>query len=232
MKKINYIKSFAITALLVCSAFVQSFAQGTDDYLNDIINLWNNKKYDKVFSPLKDYKASKKISGDFEIDYMIATSASRSGGDAKEVKELVENLLKDYSFSKEDASYIKIQSTPEKYVAGKNARMDEERIANRGKLDEPTSKEVPKPTGKGTGKIEDDTKDKKPGVTPGATTSKPGAAGGNCADIIRKPNVTQIVKGDQVITVKQGWSYYVRNDSIFAIPPPSTTIRVAAPPKK
>ena len=222
MKKNNYLKSLIAVILLISLPFVSLFAQGNDDYLNDIINLWNNKKYDKVFSPLKDYKASKKITGDFEIDYMIATSASRSGGDAKETKELIEGLLKDYSFSKEDVAYVTIQGTPEKYVMGKNARMDEERIANRGKIDEPTSKEVPKPTGKGTGKLED-SKDKKPAdpkagkdpkMTPGA------AAGGNCADIIRKPNVTQIVKGDQVITVKAGWSYFVRGDSIITIAPP------------
>ena len=49
-----------------------------NDFLNDLINLWNNKKYDKVYLPLKEYKEQNKISGDFEIDYMIATSASRS----------------------------------------------------------------------------------------------------------------------------------------------------------
>jgi Rps23 Pro-64 3,4-dihydroxylase Tpa1-like proline 4-hydroxylase len=44
-------------------------------------------------------------------------------------------------------------------------------------------------------------------------------------EIVRKPNVTQIVKGDKVITVKAGYSYFVRTDSIIEIPPVKSLIK-------
>ena len=58
----------------MCFALTQSSAFAQDDYLNDLINMWNNHKYEKVYTPLKDYKASKKIVGDFEIEQGIATT--------------------------------------------------------------------------------------------------------------------------------------------------------------
>lgn len=203
-----------------------------DDYLNDLINLWNAHKYEKVYQPLKEYKASKKIENDFEIDYMILTSASRIGSKPEDVKPMVEDILKKYKFTDADAAYIASQMTPKKYVAGENKRADAEKIANRGK-GEKSSKEVPRSLGKGDGKAEEldaaaggtemasDTSTVKGAKgTKGAVKGKLPAGAVKGGDIIRKPGITQIVKGDMVITVKPGWTYLVRNDSIFTMPPP------------
>ena len=122
-----------IFLVLVGLSMLNITAKAQDEFLNDLINLWNNKKFDKVYLPLKEYKDSKKISGDFEIDYMIASSASRSNGNAADVKTLFDDLSKNYTFKTEDEEFIKTQATPAKYEHGKNARMDAEYIANRGK---------------------------------------------------------------------------------------------------
>ena len=315
-----------------------------NDFLNDLINLWNNKKYDKVYLPLKEYKEQNKISGDFEIDYMIATSASRSNMPASVVSALFADLTASYTFKSADEEYVQKQATPAKYEKGKNPRMDNEYIANRGKAGDKSSADVPKPLGKvelqkieaqkiaeqkkaeaakiaeqkkkeaaelaqkkkleaeakkaaakmkadsiaaakakaavaptdSTNKTEtqeitdynntspaDKKADaKKPDTKADAktaTTSKKedgkklvaggmnpkdktplspkdktmGAKGND--DIIRKPGVTQIVKGDRVITVKAGYTYIVRTDSIFEMPPPAARKpmgAVAVPVKK
>lgn len=206
------------------------FAQ--DDYLNDLINMWNNHKYEKVYTPLKDYKASKKITGDFEIDYMIASSLSRMGGDPAIVHDLVDGLLKEYTFSKDDETYVRSLYTCDHYVVGKVARIDGENIATRGSKGK--SKNLPKVTGKGTGQLPTETatttsttattpadtksNDKKEPVANGKEVK--GAPANNCPDIIRNPKIPQIVRGNQVITVKPGYTYIVRNDSTFVIPPP------------
>jgi hypothetical protein len=226
-------RKFIFSIFIFCiSAASSVFAQAVgDDYLNDLINLWNAKKYDKVYQPLKEYKAGKKISGDFDIDYMIASSASRANLKQDDVRFLMEDILKDYKLSPEDAAFITEQATPKKYALGQNKRMDAERIANRGK-GEKNSKEVPRSLGKGDGKVDEmtggdktDNSDLGTGDTQAVKDNKDGKGkptngavkGG---DIIRKSGITQIVKGDMVITVKPGWSYIVRNDSIFTIPPP------------
>jgi hypothetical protein len=298
----------------------------SDEFLNDLINLWNNKKYDKVYLPLKEYKESKKISGDFEIDYMIATSASRSNAAPDKVKALFADLMASYTFKTVDEEYVSNQSTPAKYSPGKNPRMDNEYIANRGKVGDKTSADVPKPLGKielqkieaqkkaEEKKLQDkqlaeqkkaealriaelkkkeieakkaiakakqdsisnakaklaaaaklanpdstnaktETQELKDYNTPtttvatketktsptdkktaGTATQKPAIGkdgkplpmntaaakdGKANSDIIRKPGVTQIVKGDRVITVKAGYTYMVRTDSIYEIPPPT-----------
>ena len=292
-----------------------------NDFLNDLINLWNNKKYDKVYLPLKEYKEQNKISGDFEIDYMIATSASRSNMPASVVSALFADLTASYTFKSADEEYVQKQATPAKYEKGKNPRMDNEYIANRGKAGDKSSADVPKPLGKvelqkieaqkiaeqkkaeaakiaeqkkkeaaelaQKKKLEAEAKKaaakmkadsiadynntspadkkadaKKPDTKADAktaTTSKKedgkklvaggmnpkdktplspkdktmGAKGND--DIIRKPGVTQIVKGDRVITVKAGYTYIVRTDSIFEMPPPAARKpmgAVAVPVKK
>jgi hypothetical protein len=200
-----------------------------DDYLNDLINMWNNHKYEKVYTPLKDYKASKKITGDFEIDYMIASSLSRMGGDPAIVHDLVDGLLKEYTFSKDDETYVRSLYTCDHYVGGKVARIDGENVATRGSKGK--SKNLPKVTGKGTGQMPTETAvattttttetkatDKKDNGT--AAAGKDVKATNNCPDIIRNPKIPQIVRGNQVITVKPGYTYIVRNDSTFVIPPP------------
>ena len=215
----------------MCFALAQSSAFAQDDYLNDLINMWNNHKYEKVYTPLKDYKASKKIVGDFEIDYMIASSLSRMGGDPAIVHDLVDGLLKEYTFSKDDETYVRSLYSCDHYVVGKVNRIDGENIATRGSKGK--SKNLPKVTGKGTGQLpteaaaataatatpaETKASDKKETTNPGkeakATTVN------NCPDIIRNPKIPQIVRGNQVITVKPGYTYIVRNDSTFVIPPP------------
>ena len=253
MKK--FISSLLIIVAMSISSF-SAFAQ-KDEFLNDLINLWNNHKYEKVYQPLKEYKDSKKIQNDFEIDYMIATSAARSAGeDPKEVSSLINDLLANYKFKKEDQEYIRNQDGMGKYEKGKNARMDAEHIANRGKAGDATNKEVPKSQGKNTDKTEakelkeankkevikevvkeEEKKEeavaevketvkkeevkkevkkeeikKEAKLVAKKEADKPG-------EIIRKPNVTQIVKGDKVITVKVGYSYFVRGDTIIEIPP-------------
>jgi hypothetical protein len=324
-----------IFSVLVGLLMLNIAAKAQDEFLNDLINLWNNKKFDKVYLPLKEYKDSKKISGDFEIDYMIASSASRSNGNAADVKTLFDDLSKNYTFKTEDEEFIKTQATPAKYEHGKNARMDAEYIANRGKAGDKTSKEVPHPLGKvdlqkieaqkiaqqkkaeaqqladqkkkeaaekaAQKKAADDAKkaaakakldslaaakDKTVAPTDSSKTEtdevkdynnpakdtkafaakssdktktavakkddgkkvmttkdkmtaamadKAGAATKNSSDIIRKPNVTQIIKGDRTITVKAGYTYIVRTDSIFEMPPPAAKKpmgAVATPVKK
>ena len=215
----------------MCFALTQSSAFAQDDYLNDLINMWNNHKYEKVYTPLKDYKASKKIVGDFEIDYMIASSLSRMGGDPAIVHDLVDGLLKEYTFSKDDETYVRSLYSCDHYVVGKVNRIDGENIATR--VSKGKSKNLPKVTGKGTGQLpteaaaataatatpaETKASDKKETTNPGkeakATTVN------NCPDIIRNPKIPQIVRGNQVITVKPGYTYIVRNDSTFVIPPP------------
>ncbi len=218
-------------------SLTKSSALAQDDYLNDLINMWNNHKYEKVYTPLKDFKASKKITGDFEIDYMIASSLSRMGGDPAIVHELVDGLLKEYTFSKDDEAYVRSLYTCDHYVGGKVARIDGESIATRGSKGK--SKNLPKVTGKGTGQLPTETasaaatttatttattpadtkaSDKKEPATTGKDV-KP-ATVNNCPDIIRNPKIPQIVRGNQVITVKPGYTYIVRNDSTFIIPPP------------
>ena len=123
-------------------------AKAQDEFLNDLINLWNNKKFDKVYLPLKEYKDSKKISGDFEIDYMIASSASRSGVNVNEVKAMFDDLSKNYTFKTADEEYVQQQAMPERYQRGKNQRMDDEYIANRGKAGDKSNNAVPHPLGK------------------------------------------------------------------------------------
>jgi hypothetical protein len=226
MKKILSV----LIATFLCFTLAKSNAMAQDDYLNDLINMWNNHKYEKVYSPLKDFKASKKIVGDFEIDYMIASSLSRMGGDPALVHELVDGLLKDYTFSKDDETYVRSLYTCDHYVGGKVARVDGEVIATRGSKGK--SKNLPKVTGKGTGQLPTETAavpttppadpkatDKKDN-TPATTTGKDGKVANNCPDIIRNPKIPQIVRGNQVITVKPGYTYIVRNDSTFVIPPP------------
>jgi hypothetical protein len=217
-----------ISVLIVsfmCFALNQNVAIAQqDDYLNDLINMWNNHKYEKVYTPLKDYKASKKISGDFEIDYMIASSLSHIGGDQAAVKELVDALLKDYTFSKDDEAFIRTLYSCEKYTAGKVTRIDGENIATRGSKGK--SKNLPKVTGKGTGQVPTETTTstnpsdvKSTDKKDNATTSKDPKSTNNCPDIVRNPKTPQIVRGNQVITVKAGYTYIVRNDSTFVIPP-------------
>lgn len=215
----------------MCFSLSKSTAFAQDDYLNDLINMWNNHKYEKVYTPLKDYKASKKITGDFEIDYMIASSLSRMGGDPSLVHDLVDGLLKDYTFSKDDETYVRSLYTCDHYVVGKVARIDGEMIATRGSKGK--SKNLPKVTGKGTGQLPTeaattttatanpaDTKatDKKETAT--ATKDAKPTVVNACPDIIRNPKIPQIVRGNQVITVKPGYTYIVRNDSTFIIAPP------------
>ncbi|MEY2829735.1 MAG: hypothetical protein RIQ33_1593, partial [Bacteroidota bacterium] len=157
-------------ATTLCFAAFNASAQ-KDEFLNDLINLWNNHKYEKVFQPLKEYKDSKKISNDFEIDYMIATSAARSAGeDPKEVSSLINDLLTNYKFKKDDQDYIRSQDGMGKYEKGKNARMDAEHVANRGKAGDVTNKEVPKSLGKNTDKTE--TKELKDATVKEKTISK------------------------------------------------------------
>ena len=55
-------KVLSILIAMICMSIA---AKAQDEFLNDLINLWNNKKFDKVYLPLKEYKDSKKISGDF-----------------------------------------------------------------------------------------------------------------------------------------------------------------------
>lgn len=246
--------------VMVSISSLSAFAQ-KDEFLNDLINLWNNHKYEKVYQPLKEYKDSKKIQNDFEIDYMIATSAARSAGeDPKEVSSLINDLLANYKFKKEDQDYIRNQDGMGKYEKGKNARMDAEHIANRGKAGDATNKEVPKSQGKNTDKTEakelkdagkkevvkeikveekkeevvvkeevkkeEVKKEEKKGevkkeaklVAKKDSDNKPG-------EVIRKPNVTQIVKGDRVITVMAGHSYFIRGDTIIEIPPVKSLLK-------
>lgn len=220
-----------------------SFSQTAEEsFLNDLIYLWNNHKYEKVYQPLKDFKASKNIKNDFEVDYMIGTSACRSG--LADGGDLMGALEKDYNLKKEDVDYIEKQRTEcKKYVRGAFPRVDAERISARGKSDEPTSAEVPKPTK--APKAEPATTPTPDPVasTPEPEPTKPTKEKASTQDagpkvqeeITRKPNVTQIVKGDKVITVKGGWSYYVRQDSIYAIPPSKaagTKVSTGAPIKK
>lgn len=219
-----------LIATFMCFALTQSSAFAQDDYLNDLINMWNNHKYEKVYTPLKDYKASKKIVGDFEIDYMIASSLSRMGGDPAIVHDLVDGILKEYTFSKDDETFVRSLYTCDHYVVGKVARIDAENIATRGSKGK--SKSLPKVTGKGTGQlpteaaattttanpVDSKTSDKKD--TPSTGKEAKSGTANNCPDIIRNPKIPQIVRGNQVITVKPGYTYIVRNDSTFVIPPP------------
>jgi hypothetical protein len=251
---------FILTTL--CSTTFTAFAQ-KDEFLNDLINLWNNHKYEKVYQPLKEYKDSKKIQNDFEIDYMIATSAARSAGeDPKEVSSLINELLATYKFKKDDQDYIRNQDGMGKYEKGKNTRMDAEHIANRGKVGDATNKEVPKSQGKNTDKTEtkelkeagkkeiikvgevkeeikkeeeivkdevkkEDTKKevKKEEIKKEAKLVAKKDGDNKPGEIIRKPNVTQIVKGDKVITVMAGHSYFVRGDTIIEMPPVKSLLK-------
>jgi hypothetical protein len=220
-----------LIATFMCFALTQSSAFAQDDYLNDLINMWNNHKYEKVYTPLKDYKASKKIVGDFEIDYMIASSLSRMGGDPAVVHDLVDGLLKEYTFSKDDETYVRSLYTCDHYVVGKVARVDGENVATRGSKGK--SKNLPKVTGKGTGQLPTETAVSSttaanPADTKTSDKKEPVAAGkdtktvtvNSCPDIVRNSKIPQIVRGNQVITVKPGYTYIVRNDSTFVIPPP------------
>ncbi len=332
-------KRILLIVLALISFNITSNAQ-QNDFLNDLINLWNNKKFDKVFLPLKEYKESNKISGDFEIDYMIATSASRSNQSPSIVSALFADLTAGYTFKSADEDYVQKQATPARYEAGKNPRMDNEYIANRGKAGDKTSADVPKPLGKielqkieaqkqadvkkkeaaelaekkkkeaadlaqkkkleaeakkaaakmkadsiaaaktkaiasvadsaaktetqeitdynNPAPVDKKTDAKKTDAKTAATTAKKEdgkkttttvantkdkmvantkdkSVTKNNDDIIRKPGVTQIVKGDRIITVKAGYTYIVRTDSIFEMPPPTAKKpmgSVASPVKK
>ncbi|MFM2224942.1 MAG: hypothetical protein RJA07_1144 [Bacteroidota bacterium] len=242
-------KIFATIILVAtfCSIVPFTASAQHDEFLTDLINLWNNHKYEKVYQPLKEYKDSKKIQNDFEMDYMIATSAARSAGeDPKEVSSLINDLLANYKFKKDDQDYIRNQDGMGKYEKGKNTRMDAEHIGNRGKSADATNKEVPKSLGKNTDKTEtkeikevgkkemvkeeikkddepvkDEVKKevKKEEIKKEAKLVAKKDGDNKPTEIIRKPNVTQIVKGDKVITVMAGHSYFVRGDTIIEMPP-------------